>query len=875
MKNLYFLSFLVFCISAQAQQNTLDLLPSNEGFTAKNLLENQTANKRGAATVFWSENFSSGIPSTWTNECTTNSGILLPNGFWEYRGPSTTPNDTIGSRGAFSGTQQPIQSITPTNGFVIFDSDFLDNAGLANNFGNGVAPSPHIGRLTTSTINLTGQTDIELKLHSYIRKFQANFLIAISVDNGLTYPDTLEFYENVGLNASGPANDLISRNISSIVGGQAQVKLQFVFFSIPTGSTTGYFFWQIDDIELRTPPKHELRFTSIGRDNVLGLDYRTLPALGNPYGTFHINQVKPISGRGAVENYGKNQQTNVSIQLQVFNDLGILQTTLSTPITAALNSQSTTPLQSLIGSWVPTSVGTYSMVYTALSDSIGINKTVAAIYDTFSISVSNRVYALDDGMVSNSLGSNVNAYAMAVLYDFPNGVPFPSKDTVIIDGVEVNLSSLSLGTTSFIVEIFDTANFSFTNGFGASPIFTQTFNNTSVNSGGIKQFILTNGSGPNGAASLRRGSYYIVLSYFSSSSTVIRVVNSRSWNIPTRSSIFYSTAESRWFTGYSDSRNFNAPHVRVLLNDFICSTDTFTATVNACGNYQPLGSNNTYTTSGVYYDTLLASNACDSLVETTLTIIPNKSGNISITTCGNYTSPSGKVYTSSGLFTDSLVSSNGCDSLVTLTISIVTSLNGTISPSACFTYTSPSGNYVYAQSGTYLDTLQSTSGCDSVLTINLTIDTANTLVSQTNFILTATATNASYQWLDCVSNSIISGETMQTYAPTVDGNYAVIITENGCTDTSTCQLVQGIGLYETGKKLFSISPNPTTGNFTLQTSINAPLTLKIYDATGRLVDVRKTSGTVFKGKLNGEKGLYLIEVYQKKKLIGKAKLIKS
>ncbi len=877
MKNFYFLSFLLCCISAQAQQNTLNLQPSAEGIFAKKLPVKQTLNKRASATVFWSENFSNGIPSTWTNECFNGSGALQVNGSWEYRGPNSVPNNTVGSRGNFANTLGPILSSTANNGFVIFDSDYLDNGGSAGNSGNGIAPSPHTGKLTTSTINLTAHSNVELKFHSYARVFQANFMIAISTNNGLTYSDTIYFYENLNTNASGPENDVITKNISTIVGGQAQVKFQFIFESKPVSGTSGYFFWMIDDLELRTPPKHELRFTSIGKGRAVGLDYQVLPVLNNPYGTFHINQVKPISGSGAVENYGVSQQTNVNIQLAIFNGVGVLQTTLSTPVTATLNSQSSTPLQSLVGSWTPSTVGNYTMVYSAISDSIGIGKPTMPIFDTISISVSNKLYALDDGVFSNSFGNNTSTSvdAIAMLYDFPNGVPLLTQDTVIIEGLEVNFSTLSTGTADFIVEIFDTANFNYINGFGASPLFSQIFSNINVASGGVKQFTLTNGTGANGAASLRRGSYYIVLTYFSVPGNQVRVANSNSWLVPTRSSIFYSNSNSRWFSGFVNSRTFNAPHVRVLLDDFICSTDTFTTTVNACGSYQPLGSNNIYTTSGVYYDTLTAYNACDSLVETTLTITANKAGNKSVSTCGTYTSPSGKIYNSSGLFTDTLTASNGCDSLVALSLSIINGFNSNTALSACFMYTAPSGNQVYTQSGVYVDTLQTSTGCDSIITINLTIDTVNTQVTQANFVLNATAVNATYQWYDCTLNQLVSGATSQVFAPVVDGSYAVIVTENGCTDTSACQLVQGIGLPNATEIKFSISPNPTRGNYTLQTNTYAPLTVKIYDVTGRLVETHTTSSSVFKGKLEGEKGLYLMEVYHKGARIGKAKLIKS
>jgi len=63
--------------------------------------------------------------------------------------------------------------------------------------------------------------------------------------------------------------------------------------------------------------------------------------------------------------------------------------------------------------------------------------------------------------------------------------------------------------------------------------------------------------------------------------------------------------------------------------------------------------------------------------------------------------------------------------------------------------------------------------------------------------LTATQTGATYQWLDCLNGfQPIAGETNQSFTPSNDGNYAVEITVNGCSDTSSCFLIEIIGVDE-------------------------------------------------------------------------------
>jgi len=65
-----------------------------------------------------------------------------------------------------------------------------------------------------------------------------------------------------------------------------------------------------------------------------------------------------------------------------------------------------------------------------------------------------------------------------------------------------------------------------------------------------------------------------------------------------------------------------------------------------------------------------------------------------------------------------------------------------------------------------------------VVTLNLIIDTVDISVSVADPSITANASGASYQWLDCDNNfTAIAGETAQSFTATANGNYAVEITQ--------------------------------------------------------------------------------------------------
>jgi hypothetical protein len=111
--------------------------------------------------------------------------------------------------------------------------------------------------------------------------------------------------------------------------------------------------------------------------------------------------------------------------------------------------------------------------------------------------------------------------------------------------------------------------------------------------------------------------------------------------------------------------------------------------------------------------------------------------------------------------------------------------SSTITKNGCNSYTSPSGKYTWTTSGTYKDTIQNTSCCDSIITINLTIIKVDTAVISQPGVLTAKAQNATYQWINCSTNERVPNATGATLS-IASGNYAVNVTQNGCTAISSC-----------------------------------------------------------------------------------------
>jgi hypothetical protein len=170
-------------------------------------------------------------------------------------------------------------------------------------------------------------------------------------------------------------------------------------------------------------------------------------------------------------------------------------------------------------------------------------------------------------------------------------------------------------------------------------------------------------------------------------------------------------------------------------------------------------------------------------------------------------------------------------------------------------------NISYDSTGTYKQYFQKADGCDSVVTLNLVINTINTSVTQSGGLLTADETGATYQWLNCLGMNPISGATNQSYTATTNGDYAVIVTSNTCSDTSVCTTVTGVGVVENnfGDGLL-IYPNPTDEDFSIDLGDNYLfVSTTITDLNGKIIQSNTyDESQLLELKLEEPAGVYLL-----------------
>ena len=229
----------------------------------------------------------------------------------------------------------------------------------------------------------------------------------------------------------------------------------------------------------------------------------------------------------------------------------------------------------------------------------------------------------------------------------------------------------------------------------------------------------------------------------------------------------------------------------------ICSGESFslptTSTNGISGTWSP-AINNTVTTTYTF-----TPNAGQCGLTTTMTVTVNNSVTPTFNQIG--------AICSGTAFSLPTVSNNG--------------ISGTWSPAVNNTATT-----------TY--TFTPTSGqCVGTATMTVVVNFVNTGTTVQGNTITASATGATYHWINCADNQPINGATNASFTPTQNGSYAVVVTQNGCSATSNCVTISTVGLEALAQIGWNVYPNPA--NDQLFIDVNEAVNVSIIDMTGKMI----------------------------------------
>ncbi len=202
----------------------------------------------------------------------------------------------------------------------------------------------------------------------------------------------------------------------------------------------------------------------------------------------------------------------------------------------------------------------------------------------------------------------------------------------------------------------------------------------------------------------------------------------------------------------------------------------------------------------------------------------------------------------------SLPNVTGCSVSVTDIPTATDNCAGSVSATTtdALTYTVPG---TYTITWTYNDG----NGNTSTQTQQVDVTPVDTSVTVSGVTLTSNVTGASYEWLNCTLQTVIAGETNQSFTATANGNYAMIITVNGCSDTSSCYAVTSVGLSRISQQSITAYPNPTNGIINLEMDYISNTQMVVYNVIGEVVLEGRISTNHTEINLSGfESGIYYI-----------------
>ena len=225
----------------------------------------------------------------------------------------------------------------------------------------------------------------------------------------------------------------------------------------------------------------------------------------------------------------------------------------------------------------------------------------------------------------------------------------------------------------------------------------------------------------------------------------------------------------------------------LTVNDYYAVNETKTI----CQNELPYEWNGvTFTTAGEQTVLLQSVNGCDSMVTMTLTVSQNYAVTEEVNICASELPYewNGIIFTEEGSQTVTLQTIHGCDSVVTMTLTVSPTYAITDEATICASALPYEWNGVtFTESGTQTATLQAMNGCDSVVTMTLTVNDVYA-VTET---LAVCPNELPYEWngvtftaagIQMVTLTAANGcDSVVTMILNININYTVTDTKTICT----------------------------------------------------------------------------------------------
>nr|WP_321453979.1 T9SS type A sorting domain-containing protein [uncultured Carboxylicivirga sp.] len=169
-------------------------------------------------------------------------------------------------------------------------------------------------------------------------------------------------------------------------------------------------------------------------------------------------------------------------------------------------------------------------------------------------------------------------------------------------------------------------------------------------------------------------------------------------------------------------------------------------------------------------------------------------------------------------------------------------------------------NQYFKEDGIYFDTLESTLGCDTLVAIDLKkIELEANIIDEDNIFGVDVDDADGYVWVRCDHDYEETGGYEQQFQPFTSGDYAAIVYNDGCVDTTQCVTYVSTLIEKNNTQIIAY-PNPSDGivQFELNKMYNR-LRVDVYNISNQLVENYEFSDkSQFKLNLSQYRGTYFV-----------------
>jgi uncharacterized repeat protein (TIGR01451 family) len=259
----------------------------------------------------------------------------------------------------------------------------------------------------------------------------------------------------------------------------------------------------------------------------------------------------------------------------------------------------------------------------------------------------------------------------------------------------------------------------------------------------------------------------------------------------------------------------------IHLNESICEGDSY------------LFDGQSLTQPGAYFAEYETAAGCDSTVALNLAVWPNFLHTVNISICeGNAFDWEGQAITDAGIYSDTLPTVHGCDSIIILIVEVLPNSETTINATICQGGTYLLEGQPYDVAGTYTALLINSYGCDSLLTLNLSVNPAP-VVYDTLSVVQGTIHNG----ITLLSDTTITEVQMDDF-----GCETIISTHFIVLPNATQDALEGSS--------FEVFPNPASGQFFVRFDLmrHSNVRLEVLDVLGRVLYANSAATEFAAGK---------------------------